>query len=123
MGWLDFVLSSVNLSPLPSPQVLEKSQRLLLQCAFPDAVARLQSTQLHADADDLWTAYFTEQQHSSLAAFVREILANDEPTFARKREDGFLVQVIARVIYSQSSPHRISWITCEVYLELLHKHK
>ena len=62
---------------------------MLLQCATPDAVARLPCTQLAQQADNLWATYFTVQEHSSLTAFLRNVLTTEE-----KREDkGTLIQV------------------------------
>ena len=62
---------------------------MLLQCATPDAVARLPCTQLAQQADNLWATYFTTQEHSSLTAFLRNVLTMEE----RHRDKGTLIQV------------------------------
>ena len=60
-----------------------------MQCATPDAVARLPCTQLAQQAGKLWSTYFTMQEHSSLTAFLKNVLTIEE------REDkGSLIQVI-----------------------------
>ena len=64
---------------------------MLLQCATPDAVARLPCTQLAQQADNLWATYFTTQEHSSLTAFLRNVLTTEE----RQRDKGSLIQVSA----------------------------
>ncbi|KAJ7339580.1 hypothetical protein OS493_005983 [Desmophyllum pertusum] len=70
-------------------EVFRKSQELLLQCATPDAVARLPCTQLAQQADNLWATYFTMQEHSSLTAFLRNVLTTEE----RRSGKGTLIQV------------------------------
>ena len=72
-------------------QVYKQSRELLLQCATPDAVARLQCTQLGQQSDKLWETYFTVQEHSSLTAFLRNVLTTEE----RKSDKGILIQVCA----------------------------
>ena len=60
-----------------------------MQCATPDAVARLPCTQLAQQGEKLWSTYFTMQEHSSLTAFLKNVLTIEE------REDkGCLIQVI-----------------------------
>ncbi|XP_015757858.1 PREDICTED: E3 ubiquitin-protein ligase RNF213-like [Acropora digitifera] len=71
-------------------EVFRQSQELLLQCATPDAVARLPCTQLAQQAAMLWSTYFTTQEHSSLTAFLKSVLTIEE----RAKEDmGCLIQV------------------------------
>ena len=55
-------------------QVLKCCQERLLQCATPDSVARLGSSRLSGNADNLWNTYFNEQEHSSLAKFLVKAL-------------------------------------------------
>ena len=63
----------------------------MLQCATPDAVARLPFTQLAQQTDMLWSTYFTMQEHSSLTALLKNVLTIEE----RAEEDmGRLIQVI-----------------------------
>ena len=69
--------------------MFKESQELLLQCATPDAVARLPCTQLAQQADILWSTYFTMQEHSSLTAFLRNVLTGEE----RGSDKGTLIQV------------------------------
>ena len=75
--------------PLLAFQLLHESKELLLKCATPDAVARLPSTHLAQQADELWTNYFTVQEHSSLTAFLRNVLT----TKGGKSGKGSLIQV------------------------------
>ncbi|XP_078381354.1 E3 ubiquitin-protein ligase rnf213-alpha-like isoform X3 [Oculina patagonica] len=70
-------------------EVFKESHELLLQCATPDAVARLPCTQLAQRADNLWATYFTVQEHSSLTAFLRNVLTTEQ----RRSEKGTLIQV------------------------------
>ena len=70
--------------------MFRQSQELLLQCATPDAVARLPCTQLAQQADRLWSTYFTTQEHSSLTAFLKKVLTTEE----RGEDMGSLIQVI-----------------------------
>lgn len=58
----------------PFLQMLRCSQERLLQCATPDSVARLNSSRLIREASSLWTKYFREQEHSSLANFLAKTL-------------------------------------------------
>ena len=74
--------------------MFRQSQELLLQCATPDAVARLPYTQLAQQADRLWSTYFTTQKHSSLTAFLKNVLAIEE----REEDIGSLIQVIDVVL-------------------------
>ncbi|KAK2555497.1 E3 ubiquitin-protein ligase rnf213-alpha [Acropora cervicornis] len=70
-------------------EVFRQSQELLLQCATPDAVARLPCTKLAQQAAMLWSTYFTTQEHSSLTAFLKNVLTIEE----RAEEDvGCLIQ-------------------------------
>ena len=71
---------------------------MLLEMATPDAIARLPASGLKAEARIIWNIYFHEQQHSSLAAFMRQILNLDDFHLGRKRKDGLFVQV-RRTIY------------------------
>ena len=56
--------------------------------ATPDAIARLPASGLKGEAREMWQTYFREQQHSSLAAFMRHVLSPEE-----KRENGLFIQV------------------------------
>ena len=62
---------------------------MLLQCATPDAVARLRYTELAQQADELWATYFEVQEHSSLTAFLRNVLTTEQG----KTGKGRLIQV------------------------------
>ncbi|KAJ8362842.1 hypothetical protein SKAU_G00116730, partial [Synaphobranchus kaupii] len=58
-------------TPDPWRRVLEEAKLILLNCATPDSVVRLQDTALPSmEADSLTQVYFQEQQHSSLAEFI-----------------------------------------------------
>ncbi|XP_022783821.1 E3 ubiquitin-protein ligase rnf213-alpha-like [Stylophora pistillata] len=74
-----------------SEKVLKDSQELLMQCATPDAVARLVHTKLATQADHLWEIYFTIQEHSSLTAFLQNVLATEERKSGQP--EGALIQV------------------------------
>ncbi|XP_065826355.1 E3 ubiquitin-protein ligase RNF213-like isoform X3 [Oscarella lobularis] len=50
--------------------LLNESLRTLMECAAPDAVARLQVSRLRNEASDWWDIYFKEQSHSSLADYL-----------------------------------------------------
>ncbi|KAJ7339358.1 hypothetical protein OS493_005752 [Desmophyllum pertusum] len=56
--------------------VLKRCQERLLQCATPDSVTRLSSSRLVPHAEELWTTYFREQEHSSLANFLDKALSD-----------------------------------------------
>ena len=45
---------------------------LLLQCATPEAVCRLSDSKLKQEAEMLCKHYMEEQQHSSLADYLRQ---------------------------------------------------
>ena len=61
--------------------------------AAPDAIARLPATPLDGRARNIWDIYFREQQHSSLAAFMRHVLTLDDAHIDKKRREGLLIQV------------------------------
>ncbi|XP_065826351.1 E3 ubiquitin-protein ligase RNF213-like isoform X2 [Oscarella lobularis] len=50
--------------------LLNESLRTLMECAAPDAVARLQVSRLRTKASVWWDIYFKEQKHSSLADYL-----------------------------------------------------
>ena len=66
---------------------------MLLEMATPDAIARLPATRLEEEACNFWNVYFREQQHSSLAAFMRHVLTLNDAHLDRKRQEGLLIQV------------------------------
>lgn len=66
---------------------------MLLEMAAPDAIARLPATLLEGRARNIWNVYFHEQQHSSLAAFMRHVLTSDDAHLGEKRQEGLLIQV------------------------------
>ena len=59
-------------------EVFDIAIRSLLNCASPDAVARLHVSSLSADAGKLWDIYFCEQQHSSLLEYLKAKIAKVE---------------------------------------------
>ena len=69
-------------------KVARRCKNMLLQMATPDAIARLPASGLKGEAREMWQTYFREQQHSSLAAFMRHVLTPEE-----KREKGLFIQV------------------------------
>ena len=66
-----------------------QSKYTLLQCASPDAIARLPATELKHDAEKLWREYFINQKHGSLKDYLVHCLGNVNDT----EYDGSLVQV------------------------------
>ena len=63
---------------------------MLLQCASPDAIARLPATQLRHYADEIWREYFKNQKHASLKDYlVHNCLGDDKDS----EHAGSLVQV------------------------------
>ena len=65
-------------------EVLEGSYRLLLLMTSPDALIRLQRTELRDEQKKLCGIYFDEQKHDSLTDFVNSQLS---------QENGALLQV------------------------------
>ena len=65
-----------------------QSQNTLLQCASPDAIARLPATKLKDDAKLYWTEYFINQKHGSLKDYVVHCLRDVDNT----ENHGSLVQ-------------------------------
>ena len=70
-----------------------RCKSLLLEMATPDAIARLPASGIKDEAEEIWKTYFNEQQHSSLAAFMRHVLQYDDFHLEKKRQEGLLVQV------------------------------
>ena len=66
---------------------------MLLEMAAPDAIARLPATPLEGRARTIWDVYFRDQQHSSLAAFMRHALTLDDARIVKKLQQGLLIQV------------------------------
>ena len=66
---------------------------MLLEMATPDAIARLPHTALAGGARGIWDAYFKEQQHSSLAAFMSHVLPSNDSHLDKRCQDGLLIQV------------------------------
>ena len=62
----------------------------MLQCASPDAIARLPATKLKHDAENLWTEYFINQKHGSLKDYLVHYLTR---YVDNAENDGSLVQV------------------------------
>ncbi|XP_065845291.1 E3 ubiquitin-protein ligase rnf213-alpha-like isoform X3 [Oscarella lobularis] len=63
-------------SSLWEGRVLKEAKQVLLQSAAPDAVIRLPVSRLKAEAFDLWSGYFEQQCHSSLADYLRSKFAH-----------------------------------------------
>ena len=61
----------------------------MLQCASPDAIARLPATKLKYEAENLWIEYFKNQKHGSLKDFLAHCLRKDVDS----ESDGSLIQV------------------------------
>ena len=67
--------------------VFELAENSLLNCATPDAVARLHVSQLSGEASRLWELYFSQQRHSSLLDYLRAKLVENS------LEESLLLQV------------------------------
>ena len=70
-------------------QVLKLSQYQLLQTASPDAIVRLQRTNLARECEQLQQIYFGQQHHSSLNRFLAHHLKRDGDA----QSGGLLLQV------------------------------
>ena len=68
--------------------------------ATPDAIARLPASGLKGQAFTIWQTYFHEQQHSSLAAFMRYVLNLDNFHIDKQRQEGLFIQVRLITTYS-----------------------
>ena len=91
---------------------------MLLQCATPDAVARLVHTKLATQADQLWEIYFTGQEHSSLTAFLRNVLTTEEKKLGQP--EGTLIQV--RVLWHiYVSTTEVPYISFYVLIKLIYR--
>ena len=62
---------------------------MLLQCASPDAIARLKATELRHDAEKLWNMYFKIQKHGSLSDYLQGAFTGNDIQDC----EGSLVQV------------------------------
>ncbi|CAH1233987.1 RNF213 [Branchiostoma lanceolatum] len=80
--------------------VFERAKEILLQCATPDAVVRLQSSRLTRHAETMAQKYFHCQHHSSLA----DCLLHNIP---REGRNGILAQVTThgRLLSRNDLPH------------------
>ncbi|XP_026134867.1 E3 ubiquitin-protein ligase rnf213-alpha-like isoform X3 [Carassius auratus] len=68
---------------LSDPRVLDEAKLILLNCATPDAVVRLDCTSLSSVESDLLSrVYFEEQKHSSLADFILSHIQQAGPSNA-----------------------------------------
>ena len=61
----------------------------MLQCASPDAIARLPATELERNAIEIWKEYFKNQKHGSLKDYLAHCLGDDKDS----KHGGSLVQV------------------------------
>ncbi|XP_046722736.1 E3 ubiquitin-protein ligase rnf213-alpha isoform X2 [Silurus meridionalis] len=63
----------------PQRQLLDEAKLILLNCATPDAVVRLDSSVLsRVESEHLARVYFEEQKHSSIADFVVSHIQQEE---------------------------------------------
>ncbi|XP_028416584.1 E3 ubiquitin-protein ligase rnf213-alpha-like [Dendronephthya gigantea] len=72
----------------PDDQILLQSKLALLQCASPDAIARLPATRMKGDAEKLWNVYFKTQRHGSLKDYLVACLDRVTP-----EKHGSLIQI------------------------------
>ena len=87
--------------------MVRRCKSLLLEMATPDAIARFPASGIKNEAEEIWKTYFNEQQHSSLAAFMSQVLQYDDSHLEKKRQEGLLVQV------SMMSHHCCIWRSAE----------
>ncbi|XP_077981891.1 E3 ubiquitin-protein ligase rnf213-alpha-like [Glandiceps talaboti] len=73
-----------------SNEVFNTAANILLQCATPDAVARLSKSLIFQSASKIWHTYFHDQTHGCLASFLKTQL---ETRRKQKRKDDLLLQV------------------------------
>ncbi len=67
----------------PRKVILDEAKLILLDCATPDAVVRLDCTSLsNVESDHLSRVYFEDQKHSSLADFILSHLQQTGPSLA-----------------------------------------
>ena len=72
--------------------VFDRSCEILLQIAYPDALVRLQKSQLaDSQQQELFRVYFFQQHHDSLLQFLEYHLQNTDA----EGGNGLLMQVIA----------------------------
>ena len=67
--------------------VFDLAVHSLLNCANPDAVARLHVSQLSGEASHLWELYFSQQRHSSLLDYLKAKVVESDT------EESLLLQV------------------------------
>ncbi|XP_048046866.1 E3 ubiquitin-protein ligase rnf213-alpha isoform X2 [Megalobrama amblycephala] len=68
---------------LSDPRIIDEAKLILLNCATPDAVVRLDCTSLSSvESDHLSRVYFEEQKHSSLADFILSYTQQAGPSHA-----------------------------------------
>ena len=80
--------------------------------ACPDALARLKSTPLNDEAEEIWDMYFSEQQHLGLDLLIREQLSRPP---IDDRTMGIQLQVTT---HSRSlAPVDVSWLCRQLGIE------
>lgn len=92
-------------------EVAQRCKNMLLDMATPDAIARLPASGLKAEAREIWQIYFHEQQHSSLATFMRHTL--DDFDLGRERKKEFFIQVKRTICwfwFYYLHSHLVSWM-------------
>ena len=82
------LLHGTDPDDIDESQMLNAVYEALLQCATPDAVARLSTSAIFEQASNLWDVYFSRQNHSSLADFLENALMEERHT-----ESSLLIQV------------------------------
>ena len=70
------------------------SQYRLLQTASPDAIVRLQRTELASESEEIHAIYFGKQLHSSLDDFLMLHLKCDKDS----KSGGLLLQVCSDIV-------------------------
>ena len=101
-------------------KVVWRCKSLLLEMASPDAIARLPASGIKDEAKEIWKIYFSEQKHSSLAAFMSHLLNYDDYHLENKRKEGLLVQVSMmshHCCFWRSAEHSLLTIVVSMYIQ------
>ena len=62
-----------------NPEQMEKEvKQILLRNATPDGVMRVTKTEIASEAAELFSSYFVDQSHDSLAAYIRDTHSAEE---------------------------------------------
>ena len=80
--------------------------------ACPDALARLKSTPLTAEAEEIWDIYFTRQQHLGLDQLIMKLLSTSS---LNDRSMGMQLQVTTHS--RPLAPVDVSWLCRQLKID------